>query len=59
MNRKKYTSEKYDTTIIEINPKNDNIDINSFLEIDEGIYEDNLNQKYQYKSIYALHYPIR
>ena len=56
-NRKKYTSEKYDTTIIEIKPKDDNININSFLEIDEGIYEDNLNQNYKNKSIYALHYP--
>ena len=56
-NRKKYTSEKYDTTIIEINPKGDNIDINSFLEIDEGIYEENLNQSYKQKSIYTLHYP--
>ena len=56
-NRKKYTSEKYDTTIVEIKPKDDNIDINSFLEIDEGIFEENLNQKYQHKSIYTLHFP--
>ena len=31
--RKTYTSEEYDTTIIEIK-ENDNFDINSFLEID-------------------------
>ena len=56
-NRKKYISEKYDTTIIEINPKGDNLDLNSFLEIDEGIYEEDLNHSYKQKSIYTLHYP--
>ena len=56
-NRKKYTNENYDITIIEIKPEEDKIDINSFLEIDEGIYEENINEKYKQKTIYILHYP--
>ena len=55
--RKKYTNVNYDITMIEIKPEEDNIDLNSFLEIDEGIYEENINQKYKQKSIYILHYP--
>ena len=46
-NRKRYTNKNYDVTIIEIKPNEDKIDINSFLEIDEGIYEDNINQTYK------------
>ena len=56
-NRKKYTNKNYDITIIEIKPEEDNIEINSFLEIDDGIYEENIKQKYKQKSIYILHYP--
>ena len=56
-NRKKYTNKDYDVTIIEIKPNEDKIDINSFLEVDDGIYEDNINQIYKQKSIYILHYP--
>ena len=56
-NRKKYTNEDYDITIIEIKPNEDKIDLNSFLEVDDGIYEENINQIYKQKSIYILHYP--
>ena len=55
--RKKYTNENYDITIIEIKPEEDKIDLNSFLEIDDGIYEENINEKYKQKTIYILHYP--
>jgi len=50
-----YTNKKLDCTIIEIR-ENDNLDIKSFLEIDESIY-DNALDNYKLKSIYLLHYP--
>ena len=50
--RKIYTSEKYDTTIIEINSEEDKI--YNFLELDEDIYDDiNIFKN----SIYILQYP--
>ena len=52
-NRKIYTSDKYDTTIIEIKSNEDKI--NNFLELDEGIFNDNIN--IFNKSIYILQYP--
>ena len=50
-----YTNVKFDCTIIEIR-ENDNLDIMSFLEIDESIY-DNALDNYKSISIYLLHYP--
>ena len=47
--RRTYTSIKYDVTIIEIK-KNDNINKDSFFEIDEKIYDPNYN--YKNKSIF-------
>ena len=52
--RKKYTSEKYDITIIEIK-KNDGIEKGSFFEIDNQIFTD--YKIYIKQSIYLLHYP--
>ena len=52
--RKTYTSEEYDTTIVEIK-ESDKLDINSFLEIDYDIYEKRPNEKYEKKSFYLLH----
>ena len=52
--RKKYTSEKYDITIIEIK-KNDGIEKESFFEIDNQIFTD--YKIYIKQSIYLLHYP--
>ena len=53
--RKTYTNKDYDVTIIEIK-QNDNIDKDSFLDIDEDILkiapEDIIE-----KSVYLLHYP--
>ena len=54
--RKCYTSEEYDTTIIEIK-KEDGININKFLEIDEDIFNDNANEIFSKSSIYIMHYP--
>ena len=49
--RKTYTNKEYDITIIEIKYE-DNIDINSFLEIDNMIFTNNSNDSYKDKSIY-------
>ena len=38
--RKTFTNKIYDITIIEIK-KDDNLDINEFLEIDDDIFKDN------------------
>ena len=52
--RKVYLSEKYDITIIEIR-KEDGLDINTFLEIDENIFkEDSNNNLYIKKKIFLL-----
>ena len=55
--RKKYTNEKYDITFIEIKKDVDNININSFLDIDDGIFEENYENLLNKKSVYLLHYP--
>ena len=53
-NRKIYSSEKYDVTIIGLKPKDK---INNFLEFDKNIFIDNPNLLYAGKSIYDIHYP--
>ena len=52
--RKFYSSEKYDTTIIALK-KEDRI--NNYLELDEIFSVKDLGDKYEDKSIYVLHYP--
>jgi len=47
-----YTSEKYDTAIIEINDNDENI---QYLELDTNIFDDNIN--IYNKSIYIIQYP--
>ena len=56
-NRKKYTNEKYDITFIEIKKDTDNININSFLDIDDETFEENLENLLVKRSVYLLHYP--
>ena len=51
-NKKIYTSVEYDTTIIEINQKEN---INNYLELDKKLIEHNINLNN--KSIYILQYP--
>ena len=58
-NRKKYTNEEYDITIIEI--KNED-EINNYLELDDNIINDiinniNKNKNYMDKTIYIIQYP--
>ena len=57
--RKKFTSSKFDITIIKIKIKEDDNDINNFLEIDETIYKNRLFVETALinKSIYMIHYP--
>ena len=55
--RKRYTNEKYDITFIEIKKDIDKLNINSFLDIDEDIFEENYKDILKNKSIYLLHYP--
>ena len=50
-----YTNPLYDVTIIEIK-ENDGINRTSFLEIDEGIFNDDFNNNYKEKQVYLLHY---
>ena len=51
--RKKYSNKDCDVTIIEIK-ENDNLDMNSFLEIDDQIFKDSPDDIYRKKSIYLL-----
>jgi len=58
-NRMKYTSEEYDTTIIEIKEKDN---IKNYLELDDIIINDiiknqNKNKEYEDKTIYIIQYP--
>ena len=52
--RKKYTNEEYDITIIEIKENRDNI--KDYFEIDENIMNEGYNIKYIKQSIYLLQY---
>ena len=57
--RKKYTNEKFDITIIELKPKDE---INDFMELDEAIINDILNNKnenadYIDRTVYIIQYP--
>jgi len=55
--RRIYANENDDITIIEIIDK-DNLNKNIILELDDSIYNTNINfKKYEDKSIYILHYP--
>jgi hypothetical protein len=51
-----YTNKEYDVTIIEIK-KEDNVDGDSFLKIDEKIYQDNPFDFFAKKSVYIMQYP--
>ena len=58
-NRKKYTNKEYDVTIIEIK---DNDNVNNYLELNEIIINDILNNKnqnkeFEDKTIYVIQYP--
>ena len=46
-----------DTTIIEIDPNKDNINLDNFLEVDENIKKIGLDKNFSKLSIYILNYP--
>ena len=50
-----YTNEEKDVTIIEIK-KEDGLNFDFFLEMDELMYKDTPKEEYKNKSIYILHY---
>ena len=52
--RKIYSSKHYDSTIIEI--KKNELNTNYFLDIDENINQNNLENLYLKKPVYILHY---
>ena len=54
--RKIYINESKDITIIEIK-KEDNYNLNNFLDIDYDIFE-NINLNDKFKSIYLIHFPF-
>ena len=55
--RKTYINIEYDITIIEI--KNDDVlNLNTFLDIDEIIYKNNLNEIFRNTPIYLIYYPL-
>ena len=54
--RRIITNDIKDFTIIEIKPS-DSINQKSFLEVDQFIYNNNLNEIYKNKQIYIIHYP--
>ena len=51
-----YTKEEYDITMIELNDKDN---INNFLELEEEINKDYIENIFEKKSIYVLHYPLK
>ena len=53
--RKKYTNKKYDLTIIEIIKEKDGI--NSFLEIDDRIFQKDSYKIFNKSSVYVIQYP--
>ena len=54
--RKVFTDKNYDITIIEIK-NNDGLDFNKFLEIDDSIHKENLQEYFKNRSIYLIHHP--
>ena len=54
--RRVYSNEIFDITIIEIK-KNENLDFESFLEIDDKIFKGNPNDNFKGNSIYLIGHP--
>ena len=55
-NRKTYTNESFDVTIIEIK-EDDTIDEKSFFDLDKQIFQENCINIYKNRQIFLLHYP--
>ena len=52
--RETYFKKEYNITLIELKEEDN---IKNYLEIDNDLFQDNIEINYIYKSIYALHYP--
>ena len=52
--RKIYTNKDFDVTIIELNPKEDSIEFDSFLDIDPKINCENPNKEFKNTEIYII-----
>jgi len=52
--RETYFNKEYDVTLIELRNKDN---IKDYLELDDNLFQDNSEIKYNNKSIYILHYP--
>ena len=55
--RKVYTSQKYDVTIIEIKKNEKGLNYNTFLQVDDIIYEEISEERFKNFYIYIIHYP--
>ena len=55
-NRIKYTDKELDITFVEIKPDIDKI--NYFLELDDDILKEGINEVYDGESIYSIQYPL-
>jgi len=53
--RKIFSIKEYNITFFEIK-KDDNFDMNSFLDIDEDVYDEDLKENFSQKLIYLLYY---
>ena len=53
--RKIFSIKEYNITFFEIK-KDDNLDMNSFLDIDEDVYDEDLKENFSQKLIYLLYY---
>ena len=56
--RNTYTNKETDITIIEINPEEDGLSSQEFLEIDENLNEDFLADIYEFQEIYIIQYSL-
>jgi len=52
--RKIFSNENFDITIIELDLKKDSIEPNSFLDIDTNIFSENPNEEFKNKDIYII-----
>ena len=55
----KLNGEEIDTTIIELRPNEDGLNNQEFMEIDDQLMSDNVEDKYEKNDIYIIHYKDR
>ena len=55
--RKTYFNKKYDLTMIELKNEDD-ININNYLQLDDNLFKNEINEFYKDISIYTIQYPL-